>query len=251
MEIHRLHFLFSSRRGNALIELSSPMCQQLMSVRFFFLVSCLVHSITAADEAFFDESETAPSVSVLCQGRLRHGVVAIGGETTGTTITFHRTTWELKLPDKASGDFAERNHKKPVVVTGTLRKVAATESRVRWIIDVTRITELSAREVPKDSATMTIRGTLRAALALSGNTPELSVNTTGQKWKLDLAANRPLQATAESLIGKSVLVTGTLPPPPEKNAVTNGKRQTPAPDTVRVKSIKAAPAPKSPPRVFK
>ncbi len=225
------------------------MCKHLIPIGFVFLVTCRFHSIVTADEAFFDESKTTPSVSVLCQGRLRHGVMAIGGETTGTTITFHRVTWELKLPDKASGDFAERNHKKPVVVTGTLRKVAATESRVRWIVDVTRITELDPRDTPKDSARITIQGTLRAALSQTGDTPELSVNTANQKWKLDIAANPVVKSVAESLIGQTVLITGTLPPR-EKNSSPNEKRRTPIADTVRVNTIKAAPRTTIAPRVF-
>ena len=65
-------------------------------------------SLTLCLFAMADDTCPEPSVSVKCCGRLRHGVVAIGGETTGTTITFNRTVWELQLPDDAAREFAAR-----------------------------------------------------------------------------------------------------------------------------------------------
>ena len=56
-------------------------------------------STSAAEPQATRQSE--PSIRVECHGKLRYGVVAIGGETTGTTITFDGMTWELKLPDEA------------------------------------------------------------------------------------------------------------------------------------------------------
>jgi len=226
------------------------MCQQRLSTGFVLLLTGLFSSVAPADEAVFQEDKSEPSVSVLCQGRLRHGVMAIGGETTGTTITFHRVTWELKLPDEASREFAERHHKKPVVVTGTLRKVVATESKVRWIIDVTRLTEPDARQAPEDSAQVTIRGTLRAALSRTGNTPDYSIRTDGQLWNLNLSADRKIQTAAESLIGQPVHVTGIVPPPPEKNERPTEKPDASLPPIVRVKRIQAVTSTTVTPRAF-
>jgi hypothetical protein len=99
-----------------------------------------------ADEAFSENNAEKPPVSVQCQGLLRHGIVAIGGETTGTTISFHRITWELQLADDDDREFAALHHKKPVLVTGALRKVVSTESMTRWIIDVKKISASDSRD---------------------------------------------------------------------------------------------------------
>ena len=69
-------------------------------------------STLAAEPQGAKQSE--PSIRVECHGKLRHGVVAMGGETTGSTITFDGTTWELKLPDEVSRTFAKEHHKNPV-----------------------------------------------------------------------------------------------------------------------------------------
>ncbi len=210
-------------------------------------------SMATAGEAGSQEDDsncTNSSVLVQCHGRLRHGVVAIGGETTGTTITFHRITWELQLPDDASREFAQQHHKQSVAVTGTLRKIVGTADRVRWIIDATRISELDSREVPQEVAKLNIRGTLRAALSQTGNTPELSISTDAQIWNLDFAADRQVQTAAESLIGQHVHVAGILRPPPERTERTTEESREPVRHSVRVESIKAAPCAAAAPRLF-
>jgi len=226
------------------------MCKRLLPTSFALLITGLFSLVVTADEAFFQEDEPEPSISVLCQGSLRHGVMAIGGETTGSTITFHRTTWELKFPDKTSAELAARYHKKPVVVTGTLRSVVSIEKKVRWIVDVTRVAEPDSRQAPKDSARIAIRGTLRAALSQTGNTPDYSITVDRRVWKLDLAADPEIQTSAEPLIGRHVLVNGIVPPPPEKTERPTEKRNVSLPPIVRVKSIQAATSTKDAPHVF-
>jgi hypothetical protein len=190
------------------------------------LTCSLFGPVTTADEnrAVQDAKDKMPSsVSVLCYGQLRHGLSAIGGETTGTTIQFHKVTWELQVPDEASRQFAEQQHKQPVVVTGTLRKVAGIEVPDRWIVDVNRIARPDAGEVGEEGAKLTIQGTLRAALSKTGTVPNLSVSTGNQRWQLDVTTDRRIQSTAESLILQPVLVSGSLllPTPTDSRTPTN------------------------------
>jgi hypothetical protein len=80
---------------------------------------------------------TSAYIDVEILGRLRVGVVAIGGETTGTTITANGITWEL--------DF-EKNQKWPrvagqldgkeVLIKGRLERRAGVEIKERWIVTV-------------------------------------------------------------------------------------------------------------------
>ena len=213
-------------------------------------------AVSRADEfvtgEIYPEGETTePAVSVECHGRLRHGVSAIGGETTGTTISFHRVTWELELHDAASQEFAARNHKEPVIVTGTLRKVEGTESRVRWIVDVVSLREFPARGRFEEAATVTIRGMLRAALSQTRDAPELSVRADDQIWKLEFAADGEPQTTAESLIGQLVLLSGSVLPLPEETQRNNSNLRTLKTQAVRVKTLKGSSSSAAEHRIFK
>lgn len=77
------------------------------------------------------------SIEVTVRGTLRTGMVAIGGETTGTTITARGVTWELDLGrDEALRKKAESLSRKRVVVRGTLESRPGVEVRQRLIVTV-------------------------------------------------------------------------------------------------------------------
>ena len=171
------------------------------------LLLVLVTSTFAAEPEVPKPCE--PPVRVECHGQLRHGVAAIGGETTGTTITFDRMTWELKLPSDETRAFAKEHHKKPVTAVGCLRRVVGTGVPARWIVDVERLSERDA-SAPKEGASVTVRGKLRAGDAAAGETPGTVIEAAGIIWPLDLSAETAIQARAESLAGKSVILTGRM-----------------------------------------
>jgi hypothetical protein len=98
-------------------------------------------------------------IRVECHGKLRDGLVAIGGETTGTTLRFRGVTWELQFPDAAGKAFAAAHHKQSVRVTGTLRRVAGVERPARWIVDVAQYAESDSAE-KKDGVAITQTGTV-------------------------------------------------------------------------------------------
>lgn len=79
-------------------------------------------------------------VHVEVKGHIKTGIVAAGGETTGTIISVNDITWELdfgkneglsKLADKLSG--------KLVVVKGKLERKAGVEIKERWIVHVSSL----------------------------------------------------------------------------------------------------------------
>ena len=78
------------------------------------------------------------SINVTVSGTLRTGVVAIGGETTGTTITAEGITWELDLgKNEEFVEAAKKLDGKKVVVQGSLERRPGVEVKERWIVTVT------------------------------------------------------------------------------------------------------------------
>lgn len=165
-------------------------------------------SLTLCAFAMADESPPKSSVSVDCCGRVRHGVVAVGCETTGTTITFNRIVWELQLNDEAARNFAKKHHKETVVVTGKLRKVAATETKVRWIVDVESMSE---RDPAKDEegTRLTISGTLRAT-DHRGAASGMIIDADDEIWPISASADAKEEVNPQSLVGQTVLAKGSV-----------------------------------------
>lgn len=83
------------------------------------------------------DQEQPDYIRVDIRGTLRQGVIAIGGETTGTTISAGEITWELDLQgDEQLGKKAELLHGKQVLVRGTLERRSGVEIPERWIVTV-------------------------------------------------------------------------------------------------------------------
>ena len=86
------------------------------------------------------ETKAAESITVEIVGKLETGIFAIGGETTGTTITAKGITWELEFGKQAAlRKLAEKLNGKQVVVKGSLERKKGVEIRERWIVTVTSL----------------------------------------------------------------------------------------------------------------
>ena len=97
------------------------------------ILTCV--AMLADDSALTDES-----ITVTVVGTLRTGIVAIGGETTGTTITAKGIKWELDFGKYAElRTAAEKLDGKRVTLTGTLERRAGVELKERWIVTVTTL----------------------------------------------------------------------------------------------------------------
>jgi len=151
------------------------------------------------------EHPQANAIHVVCHGKLRHGPVAIGGETTGTTITFDGMTWELKLPDEASRRFAQEQHKQHVTVTGRLRRVGGVEIPNRWVVDAEKLTKREMKAVD-EKAEVTITGQLPVT---TGKALPKSIDVGGESWPVVWGDRPDLHSQAASLAGKAVVAQGT------------------------------------------
>ena len=76
------------------------------------------------------------SVEVKVKGKLIDGVMAIGGETTGTLIKACGVTWELDVSGLGLKREAGKLNGKTVVVTGSVRQKAGVEIAKRTILTV-------------------------------------------------------------------------------------------------------------------
>ncbi|WP_425615973.1 hypothetical protein NA78x_005910 [Anatilimnocola sp. NA78] len=86
------------------------------------------------------------SIEVNVVGALATGLSAIGGETTGSTITAKGITWELDFgKDKALHAAAEKLSGQQVAVSGTLDRRAGVEVRERWIVTVKSLKGAAAK----------------------------------------------------------------------------------------------------------
>ena len=76
-------------------------------------------------------------IRVEVQGKLQTGIMAIGGETTGTIITANGVTWELDLGGNADlQKKAEELNGKQALVRGELSRRQGVEVKERWIVKV-------------------------------------------------------------------------------------------------------------------
>ncbi len=92
------------------------------------------------------KKKTEDYVKVEVRGKLTDGVVAIGGETTGTTITAKRVTFELELGKKEQlRELVKNLNGKTVVVVGTLERRRGIEIPERWIVTVSDLKPVRRR----------------------------------------------------------------------------------------------------------
>jgi hypothetical protein len=86
------------------------------------------------------------SIQVEVVGTLETGIVAIGGETTGTIIKAANVTWELDLSsDPKLAAAAERLNMQKVVVRGAYYKKSGVEIAERHIVKVKTLSAAGAK----------------------------------------------------------------------------------------------------------
>ena len=170
---------------------------------------CLLMCAFASAVDSAEQKDVEQSVTVRCHGKLRTGIVSVGGETTGTTITFHKWVWELNLQDEETVGFSENHNKEPVTAIGTLRKVHGTETKTRWIIDVQTLEERDAK-VTAEGLQLTIVGSLRSVKATPHHAAQLTIESGQISWPISFPMDPKLQAKAETLVGKIVSIHGAL-----------------------------------------
>lgn len=174
-------------------------------LRFVLAIAVASSSVALAAQPTAPDQSVA-GIKVECYGVLRDGVVAVGGETTGTTISFGRMIWDLSLKDDAQRAFAKEHTKQRIIATGSLKRVVGTQVPVRWVVDVEQFTV--PKETPgKGSVLVTATGKLRSAEG-AGDESALFIEAKGINWPLDFSMQPSLEGKAQKLLQKSVVVRG-------------------------------------------
>ena len=105
--------------------------------------------IPAAEQDPAADQSPTDSINVVVIGTLNTGVMAIGGETTGTTITANGLTWELELQDAKQFEFAKQNAKKRVRAAGELVQFEGIEGPNRQVVLVSSLGPPTSVAKPK------------------------------------------------------------------------------------------------------
>ena len=106
----------------------------------FLLLTIERAGVKSVNGVPLQKEQVVESITVTIVGTLKSGVVAIGGETTGTTISAKGATWELELShNNELRQAAEGLNAKPVIVQGSLERRAGVEIKDRWIVHVSSL----------------------------------------------------------------------------------------------------------------
>lgn len=121
----------------------------------YVLRSNVVWRAPDANNAVPGKLEIEDYIRVEVKGKLNSQVMAIGGETTGVTVSAKGVTWELELVnDRGLRRRAEQLHGKTVVVKGDLTVRKGVEIRERWIVNVKSLTDAelakNSNQIPRD-----------------------------------------------------------------------------------------------------
>lgn len=150
-------------------------------------------------------------IAATVRGRLQDGIMAIGGETTGTLITAAGLTWELDLSkDPKFRAVAKQQNKQTVVARGFLKRVKGVEVPERWIVTVDSL-EAAPTGAKDSSIQVRILGRLHHGIQQVGGETTGTVVLVGEiPFELDLSHKVNLKSVAEKLNKQTVLCAGSL-----------------------------------------
>jgi hypothetical protein len=153
----------------------------------------------------FAEDKKEGSIDLEVKGTLTTGIVAIGGESTGATITT-----KDGFSCEVAGVKDDKLNKKSVVVKGSFAVKPGVEVGQRRILTAASVEE--ATDKPDENYVKAkIKGKLATGiLAPGGATTGVTITAAGTTWELDLRKDKDMVAAAEKLTGKEILVEGTV-----------------------------------------
>ena len=142
-------------------------------------------------------------IIVELSGKIEVGLVAIGGETTGSESSALGWKFELDFPNRqfatTAGELAQSE--KPAYVKGRFRLVKGVERPDRWVIDVTTIKQA---EPSSEFVRVECQGKFKANDRIGtvmGNT----VKTSGVSWFADLSAAKNPEAQQRILEERGIV----------------------------------------------
>ncbi|HEY0982504.1 MULTISPECIES: hypothetical protein [unclassified Schlesneria] len=172
--------------------------------------SLLVLGILAIAAGRVSLYATESIAEVICHGKLRCGMVAVGGETTGTNLSLGGFSWELLISDPQLKDFAEANHHKLVTATGTLQYLNTPERPGRWVVSVNSLTARDPK-IKEDAVAITVRGTVEKTKST------LKLKTDDFTLTITPPDNAKLLKKLDSLESRTVILKGQVDLPKSRS----------------------------------
>jgi hypothetical protein len=111
--------------------------EQIIAMKTLLLLALITFTPYFATSATVPEETDGDYIKVEIKGTLETGLMAIGGETTGTVVRVKNVTWELDFGSQEEfRALAAKLNKKTVLITGTYEKKKGVEVRERHIVKV-------------------------------------------------------------------------------------------------------------------
>ena len=152
-------------------------CALLLAISF---VVCASPKLAPAQD-----KRIRPVILVTFTGRLNHGVLAVGGETTGTEISADKITWELDFrSNKKVRALANQWNRQTVIATGKLERRKGLEVSERWIVLVDKLEKPKKPKAPH-TVHVDVIGKFRTGIfAVGGETTGTEILSTNIKWEV-------------------------------------------------------------------
>jgi hypothetical protein len=167
-------------------------------------LSIIALTVFAAVPAFAADKVDG-TIELEVKGTLATGIVAIGAETTGATITT-----KDGFSCEVAGVKDDKLNKKTVVVKGSFATKPGVEVGQRRILTASSIEE-ATEKTDENFVKAKIKGKLTTGVAAPGGaTTGVTITAAGTTWELDLRKDKDMVAAAEKLTGKEIVVEGTV-----------------------------------------
>lgn len=149
------------------------------------MIHAMIHSPAVLAENSSPQKPKSSPKPVTVTGKLEAGLMAIGGETTGTRVTTsNNRVYELEFVQHPElQESIDEFDGKEVTVTGPMRLIRGVERNDRWVIDVLK---LQAKDASKASQTSTGAPQDEMKYSATANNKETTVRLVQDKEGLDV-----------------------------------------------------------------
>ena len=154
------------------------------------ICAMLLSPIALAETSPAQKPKSGPK-PVTVTGKLEAGLMAIGGETTGTRVTTNGRVYELEFKKHPElREKVEEYNGKEVTVTGPMRLIRGGEGPDRWVIDVQKL-ELKGARKSRQPVTVGIEKKMNYAARPTREETTIHLQLTEDEDALDLLIHSP------------------------------------------------------------
>ncbi|MGH7202124.1 MAG: hypothetical protein ACREJB_16080 [Planctomycetaceae bacterium] len=184
--------------------MSQQWSQQWLAAALIVLTASTANAAGENEQA----KKSGEYIRVEIRGVIHTGVVAIGGETTGTTITADGVAWELELGEAPIGEAVGTLNGRTALVTGELEVRKGVEIPQRWVVHVKSLKSAAPPEQPEGASKLD-GNRLRQLLAERRDTLEQAVVLARTRYEQGQGGvNQLFELTIELTEAKLALADG-------------------------------------------